>query len=112
LCYRTQVDRCYVEGVMLFQVCIDGYGDDGLSVAGAEALGRAGFGMPVPGWKPGLGDPGVVARFRYFRVAIGDADSIEDAIARVRTALGPEADRFCIHAPGSSVPTAVLQLAD
>jgi hypothetical protein len=108
MCYRELLAACYV-GLMLCQVSIDGYGDDGLSAAGAEALGRAGFGIPVPGWKPGLGDPGVAARFRYFRVAIGDADGPEDAIARVRTALGPEAGRFRIHAAGSaSEPTATL----
>jgi hypothetical protein len=81
---------------MLVQVSIDGYGDDGLSAAGAEALDRAGFGMPVPGWRPRDGDPSVMARYRYFRVAIGDATNAEEAVAAVRSALGQEANRFRI----------------
>jgi hypothetical protein len=95
---------------MLNKVSIDGYGEDGLSTAGLEKLSREGFSILVPGQTPG--ERSEVARYQWFRVAVGEAQNAEEALARIKRALGPEADHFYIHVGGPvCATTEVLQSA-
>lgn len=95
---------------MLIKVSIDEYGEDGLSTVGLEKLSREGFGILAPGRT--LGERSEVARYQWFRVAVGEALNAEDAIARIKRALGLEADRFYIHVGGPVCATIeVLQSA-
>src|ERR1700687_4432420 len=97
---------------MLTKVNIDGYMRGELSGAGLEKLSAAGVGLLVPGSRPKGVDRDDAVRHSYNRIAIGDASSPEEAVARVRAALGSEADSFRIHVagPGSEL-TGVLRPA-
>jgi hypothetical protein len=51
----------------------------------------------APGWRPKYGEAGAFARNQFFKVTIGNAQNHDDAVARVKWALGDEAYLFCIH---------------